>query len=221
MAATALGALAAGSATVAAARPVAAGALVDLNLGVVNVSVTTPALPPLPPPVASAPGLPALLPPAAQLPPSLLPTLPPLLPSSAPAVGPPPGLPGGTSPSQLCPPTCTINGAGVTTGGPSAADPGAGTATRAVSRSAGGPTGPVGLGTGGAGSSATNTLVVPPSVGLAVAPPPTVEALTPLAGISFGQAPYLWPLFLLLDVVAACAVVFLVRRTWSSTSGAD
>jgi hypothetical protein len=58
-------------------------------------------------------------------------------------------------------------------------------------------------------------------VGLAVSPPPPVEQLTPLAGISFGQAPYLWPLFILLDLAAVGAVVVLVRRTWSPTSGAD
>jgi hypothetical protein len=48
-----------------------------------------------------------------------------------------------------------------------------------------------------------------------------VDQLTPLAGISFGQAPYLWPLFLLLDAIAAGAVVLLVRRTWSPNSGVD
>jgi hypothetical protein len=46
---------------------------------------------------------------------------------------------------------------------------------------------------------------------------PPVEQLTPLAGISFGQAPYLWPLFVLLDVVAAGAVLLAVRKTWSPT----
>jgi hypothetical protein len=48
-----------------------------------------------------------------------------------------------------------------------------------------------------------------------------VEQLTPLAGISFGQAPYLWPLFLLLDVIAAGVAVVVVRRTLSATHGAD
>lgn len=45
--------------------------------------------------------------------------------------------------------------------------------------------------------------------------------LTPLAGISFGHAPYLWPLFLILDLIAAAAVVPDVRRTMSATPGAD
>jgi len=43
-----------------------------------------------------------------------------------------------------------------------------------------------------------------------------IEQLTPLAGISFGQAPYLWPLFLLLDVIAAGAVILAIRKSWST-----
>ncbi len=75
---------------------------------------------------------------------------------------------------------------------------------------------------GGAGqSSAGSTVSAPPALGLSVTPPPPVDQLTPLAGISFGQAPYVWPLFVLLDVIAAAAVVLLVRRTWSPNSGAD
>jgi hypothetical protein len=41
--------------------------------------------------------------------------------------------------------------------------------------------------------------------------------LTPGGGISFGKAPYLWPLFVLLDVIAAAAVVIAVRKSWSKT----
>jgi hypothetical protein len=77
-------------------------------------------------------------------------------------------------------------------------------------------------GTGSASSRAAGATVSPPRPGgLSLSPPPPVAQLTPLAGISFGQAPYLWPLFLLLDVIAASAVVLLVRRTWSPKSGAD
>jgi hypothetical protein len=32
---------------------------------------------------------------------------------------------------------------------------------------------------------------------------------------------YLWPLFLLLDVIAAPAGVVVLRKTWSATPGAD
>ena len=61
-----------------------------------------------------------------------------------------------------------------------------------------------GVGAGGGGaSSAASTLGSAPSAGLSVTAPPPVDQLTPLAGISFGQAPYLWPLFLLLDLIAA------------------
>ena len=70
----------------------------------------------------------------------------------------------------------------------------------------------------GASSSAGGGAVL--AGGLDLAQPPPVEQLTPLAGISFGQAPYVWPLFLLLDVVAAFAVVIAVRKTWSAP-GAD
>jgi hypothetical protein len=59
------------------------------------------------------------------------------------------------------------------------------------------------------------------SVGLSLSPPPPVEQLTPLAGISFGRAPYLWPLFLVLDLIAAGALVVVVRKSLSSTPGAD
>jgi hypothetical protein len=52
---------------------------------------------------------------------------------------------------------------------------------------------------------------------LSPGPLPSVEPLTPIAGISFGKAPYLWPLFILLDVIAAAAAVLVVRKTWSKT----
>jgi hypothetical protein len=75
-------------------------------------------------------------------------------------------------------------------------------------------------GTSGTGSGGTATTVSSGQNGLNMSPPPPVVQLTPLAGINFGQAPYLWPLFLLLDVIAAGAVVLVVRKTWS-TPGAD
>jgi hypothetical protein len=73
----------------------------------------------------------------------------------------------------------------------------------------------------GGGSASRGTAGVPRSVGLSVSPPPPVEELTPLAGISFGKAPYLWPLLVLLDLLTAAAVVLLVRRTWSTASHTD
>ena len=72
-------------------------------------------------------------------------------------------------------------------------------------------------------AAAASTTVTSPgtSADLATLPPPLVEPLTPLAGISFAHAPYLWPLFLLLDVLTALVVVLVVRRTRSSTPPAD
>jgi hypothetical protein len=52
---------------------------------------------------------------------------------------------------------------------------------------------------------------------ITMAQPVAVEPLTSVGGISFGQAPYLWPLFLLLDLIAAGAVVIAVRKSWSQT----
>jgi hypothetical protein len=74
---------------------------------------------------------------------------------------------------------------------------------------------PFGSGFGSAGA------VVGPGVpGLSFLPPPGVE-LTPLAGISFGQAPNIWPLFLLLDVMAAFGVVVAVRKSWAAQPPED
>ena len=98
----------------------------------------------------------------------------------------------------------TPSGPGTAAGGPGSTSTGAGSGGTSLAGSRGGT------------SDANRTA---PS-GLNVNPPPPVEQLTPLAGINFGQAPYLWPLFLLLDVVAAGAVVLVVRKTWS-TAGAD
>ena len=125
----------------------------------------------------------------------------------------------------LCPPACVTtptNGTGGTGPGTNTI-PGtgrAGSSSGPTSRSSLSTGSGVGVGTGAA-SSAGSTLGSPQSVGLSVTAPPPVAQLTPLAGISFGQAPYLWPLILILDLIAAGAVALLVRRTWSPTSGAD
>jgi hypothetical protein len=147
------------------------------------------------------------------------PSLPVTLPSS--------GAPSSSGPllRTTLPPVCPTNCATSDTGGSGGPSP----------HSTGGNTGfttapAPGVGRGGsvpvtvaAGGSSTTTAPGGPRAfaGLAVSPPPPVEPLTPLAGISFGQAPYLWPLLVVLDLVALVAVVMLVRRTWSPNSDAD
>ena len=52
--------------------------------------------------------------------------------------------------------------------------------------------------------------------GSLVQPPPSSITLpTATSGINFGKAPFLWPLFLGLDVLGAAAVVLALRKTWS------
>jgi hypothetical protein len=151
--------------------------------------------------------------------------------SGLPAISLPPALGGGTPtpppvPSSVggvtvpCVTSCTPSSPH---GGNTNPTNGGGNQTSA--QGAGGTPGTSTTGSGSGGTSRTG------SGGIATAgssghnglngnPPPPVEQLTPLAGINFGQAPYLWPLFLLLDVIAAGAVVLVVRKTWS-TAGAD
>lgn len=121
---------------------------------------------------------------------------------------------------QQCPPFCTPSGGGNTPGGgtprstPVASTGAAPSATSASSVITGPRQGRAGgPGSGGSSSAGGGSVL---TGGLDLAQPPPVEQLTPLAGISFGQAPYLWPLFLLLDVIAAFAVVIAVRKTWSA-----
>jgi hypothetical protein len=193
LAAAALAALAAAFAVTSAARPASAAGL-TLNLGIAGLNVNLPALPTLP---------------------LTTPTPTPTASTSA------PGLPGGTTLPPVCPVGCAPTSAAAVNGNtgttPGGAHPGSSSASPTRAAVGGGAFGS----SSGPGSAATSTVTVPQSVGLAVSPPPPVEQLTPLAGISFGQAPYLWPLFILLDLAAVGAVVVLVRRTWSPTSGAD
>ena len=192
LAAAALGVLAAAVAVTATSGP-ASAAGINLNLN------------------GPLSGVPSLLP---------LPSPTPPAPPTAPAT-----LPNAGSVPNLCPPNCvsTPN----TNNGNNNKAPGnirTGPAGGGTSRSSSGTASPFGSGSGsgsGSASSATSTVTPPQSLGLSIAPPPPVDQLTPLAGISFGQAPYLWPLFLLLDAIAAGAVVLLVRRTWSPNSGVD
>ncbi len=196
LAAAALGGLAAALAVTVVSRPASAAGLdLNVNLGALNLN--------------SLPVIPNLLPtPTPPAPPT---TSAPSLPSTA--------LP------TLCPPNCSSTVGGGTPGGTNT--PGSKTPGSSIAGSTG-PGSTTGSGTGttsGTGSASNSaagaTLSPPRAGGLSLSPPPPVAQLTPLAGISFGQAPYLWPLFLLLDVVAATAVVMLVRRTWSPKSGAD
>lgn len=46
-------------------------------------------------------------------------------------------------------------------------------------------------------------------------PPSSINLPTATSGINFGKAPFLWPLFLGLDVLGAGAVVLALRKTWS------
>lgn len=45
--------------------------------------------------------------------------------------------------------------------------------------------------------------------------PSSINLPTATSGINFGKAPFLWPLFLGLDVLGAGAVVLALRKTWS------
>ena len=194
-----LGALAIAVAVTAATAPAAASGLgVLVSHDAVRLSIPSLGLPTL-----SALPIPTATGPTTQ-------------PTSLPSTGVVPGL---------CPPSCasTPRPATSVTGGSPAA-PGSGQ-TRSAG-SGGSRTSPATASNVSGGDSrapsASSALGVARSLGLSLSAPPPVDRLTPLAGISFGQAPYLWPLFLMLDVLAAVVVVFLVRRTTrSSASGAD
>ena len=58
------------------------------------------------------------------------------------------------------------------------------------------------------GVTAPNGSLVPP-------PPSSINLPSATSGINFGKAPFLWPLFLGLDVLGAGAVVLALRKTWS------
>lgn len=165
--------------------------------------------------------------------PSLLPGSSPTASTPVPVVGPtslglpiPPVLPPVTAPSPLCsvtnscPTSPPINDPGTNTSprtgsGGTNATPSTGVPTPGAAGTVPGASSP-----SGGLPSALDRVATLAAAGLDIATPPPVVQLSPLAGISFGRAPYLWPMFLLLDLVAAGAVVLVVRRTWSTT-GAD
>jgi hypothetical protein len=53
--------------------------------------------------------------------------------------------------------------------------------------------------------------------GLNLGPPPSVLAIGPASSLSFGKAPFLWPVFAVLDALGLGGVVWVVRKTWSRT----
>lgn len=57
--------------------------------------------------------------------------------------------------------------------------------------------------------------VTAPGGSLVPPPPSSINLPTATSGINFGKAPFLWPLFLGLDVLGAGAVVLALRKTWS------
>jgi hypothetical protein len=129
---------------------------------------------------------------------------------------PTPTLPVPTPCVLNCPPTqspgCTSNcgtgNGGGNSGNQTTATPAPGTVTGTAPGSTGGNSG---SGSGGSGGTAVNT--TPGAI--TIQPPPAVETLSPVAGISFGKAPFLWPLFIALDFLGLGAVVLVLRKTWS------
>lgn len=97
--------------------------------------------------------------------------------------------------------------------------PGAPVGSSAVVTSGGGPAsagrtatggGATALGVGGGGAAVGGT-----GARLNLPAPPAIELTSPVAGLTFGKAPFLWPLFAVLDVLAMAAVGFVLRKTWS------
>ena len=112
-----------------------------------------------------------------------------------------------TDPLKPASHSTSTNGA-TSTGGSPAVQPPAPNAAPANSA-------PIGRGGGGndppsltAPSGVTAGSLVPPA-------PSSINLPTATSGINFGKAPFLWPLFLGLDVLGAGAVVLALRKTWS------
>jgi hypothetical protein len=54
--------------------------------------------------------------------------------------------------------------------------------------------------------------------GIAFTPLPPIQLTSPVTGLSFGNAPFMWPLFAALDVLLVGLTVVLVRRTLSKSA---
>ena len=85
------------------------------------------------------------------------------------------------------------------------------------------PGSPGGGGTNGTGGSLFGSLtgdrIADPAAGgttasIDLAAPAALALTSPGAGLSFGKAPFLWPLFIGLDVLAIAAAGFVLRKTW-------
>lgn len=68
---------------------------------------------------------------------------------------------------------------------------------------------------GGGGAGLPSPPSTPSATGITVQAPPAIVQLSPIAGISFGRAPFLWPLFVGLDILGLVAVALVLRRTWA------
>jgi hypothetical protein len=55
--------------------------------------------------------------------------------------------------------------------------------------------------------------------GISFTPPPPIELTSPVSGIAFGRAPFLWPLFAALDALLCAGIVVVVRRVRSARGG--
>ena len=74
---------------------------------------------------------------------------------------------------------------------------------------------PAGLGASDPPALTAPSGVAAPGGSLVQPPPSSINLPTATSGINFGKAPFLWPLFLGLDVLGAGAVVLALRKTWS------
>jgi hypothetical protein len=125
-------------------------------------------------------------------------------------------VPGGTpGTNPTTPPNSSggSNGSGSLGGSAGTGIPGASSSSAAGSQSAGA----LGFSFGNSGLLAQSNLDSHPTSALGVAIPalPTSSALGWLSGLSLG-ALLLWPIFAILDALAAAALVFLARRLWSA-----
>ncbi|MBV8444738.1 MAG: hypothetical protein JOZ92_02345 [Candidatus Dormibacteraeota bacterium] len=76
---------------------------------------------------------------------------------------------------------------------------------------------------GGSASGGAPPVLKPPAAPVAAAgpagaitlpPPPPIQLASPGAAFNFGKAPFIWPLFALLDLLGLAAVAVVLRRTW-------
>lgn len=112
----------------------------------------------------------------------------------------------GTSCSVTDPQPSNNNNTSTSTGGNTTVLPATNPAPASSAPIVHGPAVPPSL-TAPSGVTAPGSLVPPP--------PSSINLPTATSGINFGKAPFLWPLFLGLDILGAGAVVLALRKTWS------